>query len=54
LEQSNKAGTSGSVDLVVLLYFCCACTENLLSSASKMPAKTIHKLTTTRTLKKAD
>lgn len=56
LEQSNKLGTNGSIDAVMGLSFCCACMENLskLNSASKTPAKTMHKVTTMRTLRKAE
>ena len=56
MEQSNRAGTRGSAELVGTKFFCCACAVNppKPSSARKTPAMAINRPTKTRRLKKAD
>src|SRR6266480_2813000 len=62
LEQSKPGGISGLIcwDLVVTLYFCCACAGvsgyglAVANRASEMPANPTNRPTRTRRLKKAD
>jgi len=55
-EQSNPLGTKGSVELMIMCGFCCACAEKTPkpTSASKTPARTTNSPIKTRRLKKAD
>src|SRR6266446_6269972 len=60
VEQSNPTGTRGSLELVMILYFCSACTTLAAvaekapkpTSARKTPARTINTLIKTRRSKK--
>src|SRR5689334_9112756 len=53
LEQSNIAGTRGSVDWLIILWFCCACAEDAPKprSAIKAAARQKTEATNTRRLK---
>src|SRR5438445_970653 len=55
-EQSNPLGTRGSLDVVIMRCFCCACAEKAPkpTSARKTPARTTNRPIKRRRLKKAD
>ena len=55
-EQSNPLGTRGSVELMIMRGFCCACAEKAPkpTSARKTPTRTVSRPIKTRRLKKAD